>query len=86
MTYFKGKLGEDLVKDYKYNISSKDGKSLLQAKNWSLLMKKGRVIVMSMIMEKLALDEKKVRAQRNACPHCYETELGVMEDEGWLHW
>jgi hypothetical protein len=44
------------------------------------------VIVMSMIVEKLAQDEEKARAQRNACPHCNETELGVMEDEGWLHW
>ena len=86
MTYFKGKCGEDLVKGYKYNISTKDGKLLVQANNWGLVIEKGTVLVMSMIVEKLALDEGKDQAQRNACPHCNETDLGVMADEGWLHW
>ena len=87
MTYFKGKCGESRVKDYKYNISTKDGKSLVQANNWGLFVKKGTVLVMSMIVEKEALDDKgKVLAQRNTCPHCYKTDLGVMADEGWLHW
>ena len=80
MTYFKGKLGEDYVKNHKYNLSTRDGKSLVQANNWSLVVKVGRVLVMSMVVEKLA------RAWRNACPHCNETDLGVMEDEGWLRW
>ena len=86
MTYFKGKCGEGHVKDHKYNISTKDGKLLVRANNWSLIVKKGTVLVMSMIVEKAALDEGKARAQRNTCPHCYQTDLGVMEDEGWLHW
>ena len=86
MTYFKGKCGEDHVKSHKYNISTKDGKSLVQANNWGLIVKKGTVLVMSMIVEKLALEEGKARAQTNACPHCNETDLGVMADEGWLHW
>ena len=86
MTYFKGKSGEDLVKDHKYNISTKDGKSLVQADNWDLVVKKGTVLVMSMIVEKLALVKGKARAQWNTCPHCNETDLGVMADEGWLHW
>jgi hypothetical protein len=86
MVYFKGKLGEDRVKNHKYNISTKDGKALAQANNWGLLVKKGRVLVMSMIVEKIAQDKGKARDQRNACPHCNETKLGVMEDEGWLRW
>jgi hypothetical protein len=52
MTYFKGKCGEGLVKNYKCNISTKDGKSFVQADNWNLLVKKG-----CMIVEKLAQDE-----------------------------
>ena len=88
MTYFKGKLGEVNVKDYKYNISTKDGKSLTGASNWGLIVKNGMVLVMSMIAEKVAVDEGPGmdRAQRNTCPYCYKTHLGVMEDEGWLQW
>jgi hypothetical protein len=86
MTYFKGKLGEDHVKGHKYNISTKDGKSLIQASNWGSVVKKGAELVMSMIVEKVALDEGKDRAQRNTCPYCYNTHLGVMADEGWLQW
>ena len=87
MTYFRGKYGEGLVKDHKYNISTKDGKSLVQANNWDLVVKKGgTVLVMSMVMEKLALDEGEAQVQRDACPHCYKTDLGVMTDEGWLQW
>ena len=85
MTYFKGKLGEDHVRGHKYDISTKDGKSLVQAKNWSLVVKTGTVLVMSMVVEK-ALDKEKTQAQRNTCPHCYKTHLGVMKDEGWLQW
>ena len=86
MIYFKGKCGEDLVKSLKYNISTKDGNSLVQANNWDLVVKKGTELVMSMIVEKVALDKGKTRAQRNTCPHCYKKDLGVMADEGWLHW
>ena len=86
MTYFRGKCGEDLVKDHKYNISTKDGNSLVQVNNWGSVVKKGRVFVMSMIVEKLALNEVAALSQRNTCPHCIKTDLGVMADEGWLHW
>ena len=86
MTYFKGKCGEDLVKGHRYNISTKDGKLLVQANNWGLVVKKGTELVMSMIVEKVVLGMGKARAQRNTCPHCYETDLGVMADEGWLQW
>ena len=86
MTYFKGKCGEGLVKRHKYIISTKDGKSLVQAKNWGSVVKKGTALVMSMIVERVELDEGKARAQRSTCPHCYKTDLGVMADEGWLCW
>ena len=52
MTYFRGRCGEAHVQNHKYNISTKDGKSLVQANNWSLVVKKGRVLVMSMIVGK----------------------------------
>ena len=84
MTYFKGKCGEDRVQNHKYNISTKDGKSLVHANNWSSVVKKGTVLVMCMIVEKLALDQE--QRNRNTCPHCDETDLGVMADEGWLYW
>ena len=86
MTYFKGKCGEDHVESHKYNISTKDGMLLVEAYNWSSIVKKGTVLVMCMIMEKLALAEGIDREHRNTCPHCNETDLGVMADEGWLHW
>ena len=88
MTYFKGKVGEDRVKGHEYDNSTKDGKSLVQANatDWSSVVKTGTVLVMSMIVEKVALDKGRHRSQRNTCPHCYKTHLGVMEDEGWLQW
>jgi hypothetical protein len=86
MTYFKGKLGEGHVENHKYDISTKDGKSLVQASNWGSVVKNGTVLVMSMVVEKWAQEEGKDWTQTNACPHCYETELGVRADEGWLHW
>jgi hypothetical protein len=86
VTYFKGKCGESLVKRHKYNISSKDGRSLVQANNWDSVVKKGTVLVMSMIVRKLALDKGKNLARRDACPNCHETDIGVMVDEGWLRW
>ena len=86
MTYFKGKCGEDFVKKHKYSISTKDGRSLVQAYNWDSLVKKGKELVMSINVEKVALYEGKAQVQRNTCPRCYKTDLGVMEDEGWLQW
>ena len=86
MIYFNGKIGEEHVEDHRYIISTKDGKSLAEPNNWGLVVKKGTVLVMSMILEKVALDEGKAQAQRNTCPHCYKTDLGVMPDEGWLRW
>ena len=86
MTYFKGKCGEGHIRDHKYRISTKDGSLLVQANNWNLVVKKGTELVMSMIMEKVALDKGKASAQRNTCPYCHKTDLGVIVDEGWLQW
>jgi Ubiquitin-like domain len=87
MTYFKGKCGEGLVKRHDYRIATEDGRSLVQSNNWDSIVKKGTVLVMSMVVKKVALDhEKYARRQRSVCPHCYETQIGVMPDEGWLKW
>ena len=86
MTYFKGKVGEGHVKGHKYDISTKDGKSLVQAKNWSSVVKTGTVLVMSMIVEKAVTLNLDLKGMTHTCPHCYKTHLGVMKDEGWLQW
>jgi hypothetical protein len=78
MNYYKGKSDEDYIKNHKYNISTKDGESV-QASNWDLVVKKGAVLVMS-------VGDQADQAQRDNCPHCYATDIGVMEDDGWLHW
>ena len=50
-------------------------------------MKKGTVIVMSMIVKKVALQQECASRQRNACPRCYETRVGVIVlDDGWQEW
>jgi len=83
---FKGKIGESLVERHEYRISTKDGNSLVASNNWGAMVKKGTVIVMSVIVEKVALQQEHARRQRNACPRCYETPVGVMPDGGWLQW
>jgi hypothetical protein len=86
MTYFKGKCGEGHVWRHHYSISTEDGRSLVQSGNWGSVVKKGTVLVMSMIVEKAALPQESVWRQRNRCPNCYETDLGVMPDNGWFQW
>ena len=85
-TYFKGKCGEGHVERHAYSITTEDGRSLVESYNWGSLVKKGTVVVMSMIIEKAALDQERVWRQRSKCPNCYETNLGVMPDDGWLRW
>jgi hypothetical protein len=85
-TYFKGKCGEGHVERHDYNISTEDGRALVQSSNWGSVVKNGRVLVMSMIVEKAALEQKGVWHQRNRCPNCDETNLGVMPDHGWFQW
>jgi hypothetical protein len=86
MTYFKGKLGEGHVKRRDYSISTEDGKALVQSENWGSVVKKGNIYVMSMVVKKVALRNKYAQRQRNVCPRCYDTQIGVMPDEGWLQW
>ena len=87
MTYFKGKCGEGHVKRHDYRIATEDGRLLVRSNNWGSVVKKGTVLVMSMIVKKVALNDKKyAQRQRNVCPHCYETQIGVMPDEAWLKW
>ena len=83
--YFKGKCGEGHVMRHDYSISTEDGMSLVRSSNWSSLVKKGAVLVMSMIVE-AALEQEDVRRQRSTCPNCSETNLGVMPDRGWFQW
>ena len=82
---FEGKIGQDHVERYDYSISTKDGKSMVASYNWGAIVKKGTVIVMSMIV-KVSVEQERARHQRNACPRCYETDVGVMRDGGWLQW
>ena len=83
-SYFKGKCGEGHVERHDYSISTEDGRSLVQSSNWDSLVKKGTVLVMSMIVE-AALEKEDVRRQ-STCPNCSETNLGVMPDRGWFQW
>ncbi|KAF8802571.1 hypothetical protein BYT27DRAFT_6755686 [Phlegmacium glaucopus] len=55
-SYYKGKCGYGHVQLHKYSISTKDGNSLVEADNWGSVVKKGTVLVMSMMLEKLALE------------------------------
>ena len=85
-TYFKGKCGEGHVERHDYSISTEDGRSLVQSSNWGSLVKKGTVLVMSMIVKKAELEQDAARRQRSTCPNCYNTNLGVMPDDGWFKW
>jgi ribosomal protein S14 len=83
-THFKGTCGEGHVERHDYSISTEDGRSLVQSGNWGSVVKKGTVLVMSMIVKKVALQPEDAGRQRNRCPRCYETDIGVMWDDGWL--
>lgn len=39
---------------------------------------------MSMIVKRIAL--KRIGHQKETCPRCYRTKVGVMRDNGWLKW
>jgi len=86
MTYFKGKCGEGHIERRDYSIATEDGRSLVQSNNWGSVVKKGRVLVMSMTVKKVALRQRYTQRQGQVCPRCYETQIGVMADEGWLQW
>jgi len=54
--------------------------------SWGAVVKKGTVIVMSMILKKVVLNGERASCQRKVCPRCYETRVGVMQYDGWLQW
>jgi hypothetical protein len=83
---FKGKIGQYHVERHDYSISTEDGKFMVASNNWGAVVKKGTVIVMSMIVKKVALGGDWASRQRKVCPRCYETHVGVMQDYGWLEW
>jgi len=83
---FKGKIGQKHVERYRYSILTENGKLMVASNNWGAVVKKGIVIVMSMIMKKVGLDGERASRQRKVCPRCYETRVGVMQDDGWLQW
>jgi hypothetical protein len=56
---------------------------MVESNNWGAVVKKGTVLVMSMIV-KVPLKQKE--RQMNVCPRCGETDVGVMPDDGWLQW
>jgi len=74
------------VERYDYSISTEDGKRMVAPNNWGAVVKKGTVIVMGMILKKVVLDGERASRQRKVCPRCYETRVGVMQDDGWLQW
>ena len=86
MTYFKGKCGEGHIERGDYSIATEDGRSLVHSNNWDEVVKKGTVLVMSMIVKKVALRQKYTQRQGQVCPRCYDTQIGVMPDGGWLQW
>jgi len=59
---------------------------MVASNNWGAVVKKGTIIVMSMILKKVELDGEWASRQRKVCPRCYETHVGVMQDYGWLRW
>ena len=71
------------MEHHNYTISTEDGKLIGASNNWSDVVRKGTVIVMSVIV---ALRQEHAWRQRNACPRCGETDAGVMPDGGWVQW
>ena len=91
MFHFKGTSGQDFVQNYEYIISSKDNKRQVRPWDhgqieWSSIVKKGKVIVMSAVVKKVRLESKSAKLQKTTCPECYRREIGVMPDDGWFQW
>ena len=88
MVHFNGKIGQGFVERHEYQISSEDGKLVVKSDPaaWHLSVKKGAVLVMSMEVRRIQLRSKSAAHQRTACPRCYRTNVGVMQDEGWFEW
>ena len=71
------------MEHHNYTISTEDGKLIGVSNNWSDVVRKGTVIVMSVIV---ALRQEHARGQSSACPRCGETDVGVMPDGEWMQW
>ena len=85
MVYFKQKIGLEYVEKHEYNISCEDGKAVTKLA-WESIVKEGAVLVMSILVKRVQLESKHVTRQRNTCPRCFRTDVGVMRDQGWLEW
>ncbi|PPQ93421.1 hypothetical protein CVT25_004493 [Psilocybe cyanescens] len=79
---YNGKIGQDYVARLDYSISTEDGLQVATSSNWGTVVEQGKVIIMSMIVKRIAL--KRIGHQKETCPRCYRTKVGVMRDNGWL--
>ena len=88
MVYFKHKIGLEYVERHQYNISSEDGKAITKSDSaaWGSIVKEGAVLVMSILVRRVQLESKLATCQKNTCPRCFMTDVGVMPDQGWLEW
>ncbi|KDR77207.1 hypothetical protein GALMADRAFT_435833 [Galerina marginata CBS 339.88] len=96
--YFAKKIGQDYVERHEYSISGADGKSITkQARSthssviefdpiaWRSVVKKGAVLTMSVEVRRIELwSPYEPVIQKETCPRCYWTEIGVMPDGEWL--
>ena len=85
MVYFKQKIGLEYVEKHEYRISCEDGKGVTKWA-WGSIVNEGVVLVMSILVRRIPLELKLATRQRNACPRCFMTDVGVMQDQGWLEW
>ena len=85
MVYFKQKIGLEYVERHEYSISCEDGKAVTKPA-WGSIVKEGAVLIMSILVRRVQLGSKLATRQRNTCPQCFRTDVGVMQDQGWLEW
>ncbi|EDR07906.1 uncharacterized protein LACBIDRAFT_327687 [Laccaria bicolor S238N-H82] len=87
MFYFKEKIGLESVERHEYSISTEDGKTIMKSDSaaWRSIVKEGAVLVMSILI-RIQLESGSAKDQRNTCPRCFRTDVGVMRDQGWLEW
>ncbi|EDR07911.1 uncharacterized protein LACBIDRAFT_327695 [Laccaria bicolor S238N-H82] len=85
MFHFKEKIGLEYVERHEYSISTEDGKAITKSDYaaWGSIVKEGAVLVMSIVI-RIQLESKLAERQRNTCPRCFRTDVGVMQDQEWL--
>ena len=88
MVYFKHKISLEYVERHEYNISREDGKVITKCDYaaWGSTVKEGAVLIMSILGRRVQLESKRATRQRNTCPRCFVTNVGMMQDQGWLEW